>query len=83
MFEYLRRDFILSKMQYLCRDMYYNKVPVACKSTFLMPKYPVEQLFSNICLNMNKKTHKYEGFQMSEKIILDRVSIVLPLIYEF
>ena len=76
MFEYLRRDFVLGKMQYLCRDMYFNKVPVASKSTFLMPKYPVEQLFSNIGLNMNKETHKYQAY-CNQKIVLDRVSLTI------
>ena len=62
MFEFLDREFLLSKVQALSRDMYYTKVPTAYKIAYLLPKQtPFEQLFINIVRNMDTKTHKYKS----------------------
>ena len=61
LFEFLTREFQLSTMQLLCRDMYYKKVPIAYKFAFFVSKANNEQIFVNMGRNMNRKTHKYLG----------------------
>ena len=61
MFDFLPRQMLLNKMQLLSRDMYHKKVPLSLKWVFLVPKYPMEELFVNMVRNMNPVTHKYLG----------------------
>ena len=62
LFEFLARESMLNKMQLLCRDMYFNKVPLFYKKMsffFRLPKVPVEDMFVNMAYNMNTETHQY------------------------